>query len=118
MKLAKLWKTATLAALVGIGGVASISSANAQATFQFNYNSGGRYSHRECNRFGDCYTVTCDRWGDNCYRSNYSSSNFNYNYRRGRYWVCDRYNYCAYAPYPRDYYSRNPRMGFSFGFRF
>lgn len=122
MKIMKLWKTAAIAALVGVGSLAAANSADAQARFRFDYNSGPS-SYRECNRFGDCYTVTCNRNGRNCYRSNYYRSNNYYgsgynNYRPGRYWVCDRRNRCAYAPYPRSYYQRYPRAGFSFGFSF
>jgi hypothetical protein len=116
MRLSNLWKTASVAALLGLGTLAIPQSADAQTRYRYDNYS---YSHRECNRFGDCYTVRCDRFGRNCYRSDYDRSGFNnYNYRRGRYYVCDRFNRCAYTPYPRSYYQRYPRAGFSFGFSF
>ena len=114
MKTSNLWKTATIAALLGLGTLATSGSAEAQPRYRYDYYS---YSHRECNRFGDCYTVNCDRFGRNCYRSNYYGSGFN-NYTRGRYYVCDRFNRCAYTPYPRAYYQRYPRAGITFGFSF
>ena len=123
MNVSNLCKTAIIAAMLGTGAVATAGNAQAQASFRFDYSDydrydrNGRYTTRECNRFGDCYTVTCNRAGRNCYRSNYYRSGYD-NYRPGRYYVCDRFNRCAYTPYPRTYYQRNPRAGFSFGFSF
>src|ERR1043166_4506133 len=111
MKMSNLWKTATLATLLGLGAIATTGSAEAQARYPY---SSGYTTHRECNRFGDCYTVRCDRFGRNCYSTNYYGST--YTYPRGRYYTCDRYGRCAYTPYPRSYYERYPRAGFSFGF--
>jgi len=105
LSTANLLKSAAVAGVLTLGGLAASAVPASADTYE-----------TRCNGYGDCYRVRCDDWHNDCVRMGYYRSD--YYHRNDRRWVCDRDgDDCHWAYYgDRDYYYDRPHVGFGFNF--
>ncbi len=103
LSTANLLKSAAVAGVLTLGGIAASAVPASADTIE-----------TRCNGYGDCYRVRCDDWHNDCVRMGYYRSDY---YHRDRRWVCDADgDDCHWAYYgDRDYYY-GPHVGFGFHF--
>ena len=106
-RLSNTVKTAALAGVLGLAGVAASGTA-----------ASAHYIQTRC--YGDhCRVVRCDNDGDDCYtiRAFYRGDRYDrdWRWRHRRHWVCDRGGDDCHWVYGRRYWHRGPHFGVNFG---